>query len=165
MLPYTLAVFLIFGHIVLSQSSAPPFGCDSSSTGHSDARPTGATVATVDESKFATTFEIEHIVHQICKGESGLGGLRLPGSKANYDVYNFIKYQLEGIPGLQIMTDDFEIGSWQPEGGSLYNAARLEVGDADIQVAGAMSYSLPTNGEFVSGESGGVHYVLIRVSC
>lgn len=163
MLLYILAILSISGQRVLSQSSVPPFVCDSPSTSQPDARLNDTIVATVDESKFATTSEVKQIVHQICKGESGLGGLRLPGSKANYDVYNFVKCQLEEMPGLQIMTGDFEIGSWQPEGGSMYNAARLRVGDTDVQVASAMSYSLPTNGEFVSGESGSANYILTRV--
>lgn len=58
----------------------------------------------VDETRFATSTEIKHLVNMICGG-----GLRLPGSTHHIEVVNFIKCQLDGIPGLTMDETKFEI--------------------------------------------------------
>lgn len=125
-----------------------------------------AAADTIDATRFSTSGEIRHLADKICGSEP-----RLPGSDQHLKVVDFIKCQLEGIPGLEIKTGDFDLATWEPAGNSLYQSARLRVGDEKLDVVGAMvcypsqpawnitndrssysqGYTLPTNGSYVTG--------------
>lgn len=66
-------------------------------------------------------------------------------------MVDFIACQLQGIPGLNIERDEFKIAGWEPVGGSLYNAARLKIGEENVDIIGGIPFSAPTNGSYVSG--------------
>ena len=104
---------------------------------------------TVDSARFASSAEVRHLVNKICGGG---GGLRLPGSEAHLAVVDFIECQLDGIPGITTTRSDFELDNWSPSGNSMYQAARFKIGDKKVDVVGAMAYTLPTNGSYVSGK-------------
>lgn len=89
--------------------------------------------ATIDASHFATANKISHLADKICGNEP-----RLPGSDQHLKVVEFIKCQLEGIPGLEMKTDDFDLATWEPSGNSLYQSARLKLNDEKVDVVGAM---------------------------
>jgi hypothetical protein len=102
---------------------------------------------TIDPSRFATTNEVRHLTDKVCGVEP-----RLPGSDEHLKVVDFIKCQLDGIPGLEINTSTFDLATWEPAGNSLYQAGRLKIGDEKVDIVGAMAYTLPTNGSYVTGE-------------
>lgn len=112
MLTPTKILGLIVGHCALSQAATP---------------------ATIDAEHFATSEEIRHLADKICGSEP-----RLPGSDQHLKVVDFIKCQLEGIPGLEITEGDFDLATWEPAGNSLYQSARLKLGDEKIDIIGAM---------------------------
>ncbi|PIA88759.1 hypothetical protein CB0940_07940 [Cercospora beticola] len=101
----------------------------------------------IDASIFASSCEIKNIVDQICHS-----GLRLPGSPNHLKVIKYITRQLRSIPGVTFTKSDFELANWQPAHNSIYRAAQLKIGDEAVDVAGAIAYSLPTNGSAISGQ-------------
>jgi hypothetical protein len=103
---------------------------------------------TIDASRFATTAEVRHLTDKVCGSEP-----RLPGSDEHLKVVEFIKCQLDGIPGLEVNSSTFDLATWEPTGNSLYQAGRLKIGDEKVDVIGAMAYTLPTNGSYVTGKS------------
>ncbi|KAM0543292.1 hypothetical protein ACHAPJ_012376 [Fusarium lateritium] len=106
-----------------------------------------SSLRSVDSSKFPPVHEIKHLVSKVCDG-----GLRLPGSPHHKKVVDFIECQLSGMPGLKVEKSHFEIAGWQPDGNSLYGAARFKIGNERFDVVSAMGYCLPTNGSYISGQ-------------
>jgi hypothetical protein len=69
----------------------------------------------VDASVFASTDEIKHLVHEVCKD-----GLRLPGTEKNRRIVDFLECALSSLPDMKVVRDGFEIAGWTPNGETLH---------------------------------------------
>ncbi|KFX95779.1 hypothetical protein O988_05635 [Pseudogymnoascus sp. VKM F-3808] len=108
------------------------------------------TTSGIDASIFADEKEFQRILTRL-----GNAGARTTGSKAHNSFISWIEEEFEGIGGLSIRSDEYDILRWQTMGGaSLKEAGRLTLSTGGreriIGIAGVVPFSMPTPGR--SGE-------------
>ncbi|MEK1942444.1 MAG: hypothetical protein AAAB16_18910 [Pseudomonas sp.] len=113
----------------------------------------------VDPALFSSA---EHL-RELTKTVAGFG-LRSTGSEAHENNISWIASEFAKLPGFTTQEDFIDIQRWQPTpladdgvGRSLEKAGHLALvrpdgSTEDIKVAGAVPYSLPTDGQRASGE-------------
>ncbi|PTQ74341.1 hypothetical protein [Pseudomonas sp. GV071] len=114
---------------------------------------------TVDPAQFSSAEQLR----ELTKTVAGFG-LRSTGSAAHENNISWIASEFSKLPGFTTKEDYIEIQRWQPTpladdgvGRSLEKAGhvtlvRADGGTEEIKVAGAVPYSLPTNGQRSTGE-------------
>ncbi len=89
-------------------------------------------------------FASEAALQEWCDRIGG-AGFRGTGTDAHAGIIEWLEESLRAIPGVTVRSDEYEVLRWQPvPTGDLAAAGRLRADGADIAVAGAVPYSLPT---------------------
>ncbi|WP_086822999.1 hypothetical protein [Allokutzneria sp. NRRL B-24872] len=74
-------------------------------------------------------------------------GLRSTGSPAHRRVVDWLEQRVRRMPGFTTKSEELRIQRWQPRGGDIVEAGSLRVAGRQVAVAGAIPYSLSTNGK------------------
>lgn len=106
----------------------------------------------IDESIFPTVKELFEINQHI-----GGAGLRGTASARQNRLIDWLDVQLGQIPGLELSYNSLNLVKWEPKASNLYGSASLKIQAPGacsnaLDVAGAMPYTRPTNGEAVTAE-------------
>jgi hypothetical protein len=93
-----------------------------------------------DDALFASEAQLREWCERICGA-----GYRGTGTAVHDELIDWVVEEVGAIPGFTVRTDEYELLTWHPlPEGDLARAGEIRHGDADIVIAGAVPYSLPT---------------------